>query len=173
MSNRPETTQTSCPVYKMRAVNCKICHIPNSLNSSRESRKPLKRGNVEKLSEWKTPYRNKVQAAFYTDKKGKTISGVYQSGSHHVVELTAVRQRMLLPTKLSLQYASSSPFRMTTYNYDTGKRFSPSHSCEVLRLYDKSDYACACDRYTCFSSKNNFAVLTWNSFQNHNHCAKI
>lgn len=59
----------------------------------------------------KTPYhyRNKVQAAFYTDKKGKIISGVYQSGSHHVVGIDSCQTEDVIADKSSLQYASSSP----------------------------------------------------------------
>ncbi len=104
MSNRPETNKQSCPVYKNAAVvNCKICHIPNSLNSSRrKSKKLLKRFcTVEKIIGMKTPYhyRNKVQAAFYTDKKGKIISGVYQSGQTEdvIADKIIVAVRKLLP----------------------------------------------------------------------------
>ena len=113
MSNRPETNKQSCPVYK-KCGGCQLQNLsyPEQLEfKQRKVEKLLKRFcTVEKIIGMKTPYhyRNKVQAAFYTDKKGKIISGVYQSGSHHV-ELTAVRQRTLLPTKSSLQYANSSP----------------------------------------------------------------
>ena len=99
MSNRPETNKQSCPVYK-KCGGCQLQNLsyPEQLEfKQRKVEKLLKRFcTVEKIIGMKTPYhyRNKVQAAFYTDKKS---------------ELTAVRQRMLLPTKSSLQYASSSP----------------------------------------------------------------
>ena len=45
-------------------------------------------GRVERIVGMKDPlhYRNKVQAAFRS-KSGKVISGVYQSGSHHIIEV--------------------------------------------------------------------------------------
>ena len=114
MSNRPETNKQSCPVYK-KCGGCQLQNLsyPEQLEfKQKKVEKLLKRFcTVEKIIGMKTPYhyRNKVQAAFYTDKKGKIISGVYQSAVIMLSELTAVRQRMLLPTKSSLQYASSSP----------------------------------------------------------------
>ncbi len=69
-------------------------------------------------------YRNKVQAAFYTDRHGKIISGVYQSGTHRVAGVDScliedskadeiiVAVRKLLPS-----------FKLTTYNEDTGRGF--------------------------------------------------
>lgn len=45
-------------------------------------------GRVERIVGMKDPlhYRNKVQAAFRS-KSGKVVSGVYQSGSHHIIEV--------------------------------------------------------------------------------------
>lgn len=69
-------------------------------------------------------YRNKVQAAFYTDRHGKIISGVYQSGTHRVAGVDScliedskadeiiVAVRKLLPS-----------FKLNTYNEDTGRGF--------------------------------------------------
>ena len=74
----------------------------------------------------KTPYhyRNKVQAAFYTDKKGKIISGVYQSGSHHVVGIDSCQTEDVIADKIIVAVRKLLPsFRMTTYNEDTGKGF--------------------------------------------------
>ena len=74
----------------------------------------------------KTPYhyRNKVQAAFYTDKKGKIISGVYQSGSHHVVGIDSCQTEDVIADKIIVAVRKLlASFRMTTYNEDTGKGF--------------------------------------------------
>lgn len=101
MSNRPETNKQSCPVYK-KCGGCQLQNLsyPEQLEfKQKKVEKLLKRFcTVEKIIGMKTPYhyRNKVQAAFYTDKKGKIIVAV----------------RKLLPS-----------FRMTTYNEDTGKGF--------------------------------------------------
>ena len=81
---------------------------------------------VEKIIGMKTPYhyRNKVQAAFYTDKKGKIISGVYQSGSHHVVGIDSCQTEDVIADKIIVAVRKLLPsFRMTTYNEDTGKGF--------------------------------------------------
>lgn len=80
MSNRPETNKQSCPVYK-KCGGCQLQNLsyPEQLEfKQRKVEKLLKRFcTVEKIIGMKTPYhyRNKVQAAFYTDKKGKIISG--------------------------------------------------------------------------------------------------
>lgn len=46
-------------------------------------------GRVEKIIGMKNPfhYRNKVSAAFSTDRYGKTISGVYQASTHRIVAI--------------------------------------------------------------------------------------
>ena len=81
---------------------------------------------LKKIIGMKTPYhyRNKVQAAFYTDKKGKIISGVYQSGSHHVVGIDSCQTEDVIADKIIVAVRKLLPsFRMTTYNEDTGKGF--------------------------------------------------
>lgn len=113
MSNRPETNKQSCPVYKNAAVvNCKICHIPNSLNSSRGKSKNFSNAfaPLKKLSEWKLPTTTATRfRRLLYGQKGKIISGVYQSGSHHVVGIDSCQTEDVIADKSSLQYASSSP----------------------------------------------------------------
>ena len=126
MSNRPETNKQSCPVYK-KCGGCQLQNLsyPEQLEfKQRKVEKLLKRFcTVEKIIGMKTPYhyRNKVQAAFGVNRQGqirrlfirtKRAKSFRVCISRAVImlsELTAVRQRMLLPTKSSLQYASSSP----------------------------------------------------------------
>ena len=129
MSNRPETNKQSCPVYK-KCGGCQLQNLsyPEQLEfKQRKVEKLLKRFcTVEKIIEMKTPYhyRNKVQAAFYTDKKGKIISGVYQSGSHHVVGIDSCQTEDVIADKIIVAVRKLLPsFRMTTYNEDTGKGF--------------------------------------------------
>ena len=101
MSNRPETNKQSCPVYK-KCGGCQLQNLsyPEQLEfKQRKVEKLLKRFcTVEKIIGMKTPYhyRNKVQAAFYTDKKGKIISGVYQSGSHILVKRGFATNQIML-----------------------------------------------------------------------------
>ena len=129
MSNRPETNKQSCPVYK-KCGGCQLQNLsyPEQLEfKQKKVEKLLKRFcTVEKIIGMKTPYhyRNKVQAAFYTDKKGKIISGVYQSGSHHVVGIHSCQTEDVIADKIIVAVRKLLPsFRMTTYNEDTGKGF--------------------------------------------------
>ena len=129
MSNRPETNKQSCPVYK-KCGGCQLQNLsyPEQLEfKQKKVEKLLKRFcTVEKIIEMKTPYhyRNKVQAAFYTDKKGKIISGVYQSGSHHVVGIDSCQTEDVIADKIIVAVRKLLPsFKMTTYNEDTGKGF--------------------------------------------------
>ena len=129
MSNRPETNKQSCPVYK-KCGGCQLQNLsyPEQLEfKQKKVEKLLKRFcTVEQIIGMKTPYhyRNKVQAAFYTDKKGKIISGVYQSGSHHVVGIDSCQTEDVIADKIIVAVRKLLPsFRMTTYNEDTGKGF--------------------------------------------------
>ena len=80
----------SCPVSK-KCGGCQLLNLSYpeqlKLKQSVVERLLKKFCRVEKIIGMDHPYhyRNKVQAAFYTNKQGKIISGVYQSGSHHVV----------------------------------------------------------------------------------------
>lgn len=69
-------------------------------------------------------YRNKVQAAFYTSRGGKIISGVYQSGSHNVVGIDSCQIEDVTADKIITAVRRLMPsFKMTTYNEDTHKGF--------------------------------------------------
>jgi 23S rRNA (uracil1939-C5)-methyltransferase len=69
-------------------------------------------------------YRNKVQAAFCTDRKGKIISGVYQSGTHRIVGIDSCQTEDVTADKIIVAVRKLMPsFKMTTYNEDTGKGF--------------------------------------------------
>lgn len=83
-----------CPLYH----KCGGCQLQN-MTYSRQLQ--WKQAKVEKLLDkfhkvspiigMKNPYhyRNKVQAAFGTDRKGKIISGVYQSSTHCIVPVNS------------------------------------------------------------------------------------
>ncbi len=130
MSNSKEHIKNgSCPVYK----KCGGCQLQNLSYSEQLS---FKQNKVEKLLKkfctveqiigMDNPYhyRNKVQAAFYTDRRGKIISGVYQSGTHHVVGIDSCQTEDVIADKIIVAVRKLLPsFRMTTYNEDTGKGF--------------------------------------------------
>ena len=83
--------QKKCPVYK----KCGGCQLQNLTYEKQKSYKQVKVirllgefCHVNEIIGMETPYyyRNKVQAAFGTDRNGKTVCGVYQSSTHRIVE---------------------------------------------------------------------------------------
>ena len=67
-------------------------------------------------------YRNKVQAAFKTLRNGRTVSGVYQSGTHHVVPVDSclledeTADRIIVTIRSMLR-----GFKIPVYDEDTGR----------------------------------------------------
>ena len=130
MSNsKNNITNGSCPVYK----KCGGCQLQNL---SYQKQLEFKQNKVEKLlkhfakvepiigMENPCHYRNKVQAAFYTDRRGKIISGVYQSGTHHVVGIDSCQTEDITADKIIVAVRKLLPsFKLTTYNEDTHKGF--------------------------------------------------
>lgn len=119
----------SCPVYK----KCGGCQLQNL---SYEEQLAFKQRKVEKLLKrfgkvlpiigMDNPYhyRNKVQAAFFTTRQGKIVSGVYQSGTHHVVGIDSCQIEDETADKIIVAVRKLLPsFKLTTYNEDTGKGF--------------------------------------------------
>lgn len=127
ISNKAE--KEYCPVYK----KCGGCQLQNLTYDEqlkfkqRKVEKLLKKHcKIEPIIGMKNPYhyRNKVQAAFYTNKSGKIISGVYQSGTHHVVGIDSCQIEDIIADKIIVAVRKLLPsFKMTTYNEDTGKGF--------------------------------------------------
>ncbi|MBR5260923.1 MAG: 23S rRNA (uracil(1939)-C(5))-methyltransferase RlmD [Oscillospiraceae bacterium] len=79
-----------CPLYK----KCGGCQLQNLSYEEQLSYKQVKVirllgqfTHVDEIIGMKNPthYRNKVQAAFGTDRRGNVISGVYQSSTHKIV----------------------------------------------------------------------------------------
>ena len=124
-----KTNKESCPVYK-KCGGCQLQNLsyPEQLKFKQNKVEHLlkKHCKVESIIGMDNPYhyRNKVQAAFYTDKKGKIISGVYQSGTHHVVGIDSCQTEDVIADKIIVAVRKLLPsFRLTTYNEDTGKGF--------------------------------------------------
>ena len=81
---------TPCPQLK-KCGGCQMQHIPYvrqlEIKQGKVNALMGKFCRVEPIIGMDEPYhyRNKVQAAFGTDARGKVISGVYQSSSHRIV----------------------------------------------------------------------------------------
>ena len=129
MSSKQNKSNASCPVYK----KCGGCQLQNlsypeqlKFKQNKVERLLKKFCKVEPIIGMENPYhyRNKVQAAFYTNKSGKIISGVYQSGTHHVVGIDSCQTEDSIADKIIVAVRKLLPsFKMTTYNEDTGKGF--------------------------------------------------
>ena len=129
MDNSEKALNNICPVYK----KCGGCQLQNLTYSEQLKLKQKKVENllkkyatVNKIIGMDNPYnyRNKVQAAFFTNKKGQIISGVYQSGSHHIVGIDSCMIEDKLADGIIVAVRKLLPsFKMTTYNEDTGKGF--------------------------------------------------
>ena len=124
-----QNKSNACPVYK----KCGGCQLQNlsypeqlKFKQNKVERLLKKFCKVEPIIGMENPYhyRNKVQAAFYTNKSGKIISGVYQSGTHHVVGIDSCQTEDVIADKIIVAVRRLLPsFKMTTYNEDTGKGF--------------------------------------------------
>lgn len=124
-----QNNSNACPVYK----KCGGCQLQNlsyleqlKFKQNKVERLLKKFCKVEPIIGMENPYhyRNKVQAAFYTNKSGKIISGVYQSGTHHVVGIDSCQTEDVVADKIIVAVRRLMPsFKMTTYNEDTGKGF--------------------------------------------------
>lgn len=66
-------------------------------------------------------YRNKVHAVFDTDKKGNVISGVYEGGTHRVVNIDSCLIEDQRADKIIVTIRGMlKSFKIRTYNEDTG-----------------------------------------------------
>ena len=69
-------------------------------------------------------YRNKVQAAYQFTRSGKVVSGVYQSGTHNVVNVNSCLTEDIKADEITVYIRSLLPrFRILPYNEDTKAGF--------------------------------------------------
>jgi len=119
----------NCPVMK----KCGGCQL---LNLSYEEQLSFKQASVIKLlgkfhhvdeiicMENPYHYRNKVQAAFSTDRNKNIISGVYQSSTHRVVNVDNCLLEDETADRINVTIrALLKSFKLTSFNEDTGKGF--------------------------------------------------
>jgi 23S rRNA (uracil1939-C5)-methyltransferase len=124
----PKNTN-ACPLYK-KCGGCQLQNMPYSEQLSFKQARVIKLlgsfCHVDEIIGMDKPYnyRNKVQAAFSTDRKGNIISGVYQSSSHKVV---AVEKCMLEDEKadeiIGTVRKLLKSFKLKAYNEDTRQGF--------------------------------------------------
>ena len=93
MNEKTEKTAYSAPCpYAKKCGACNMQNLPYEdqlrIKQSGIIRLLGRYSRVERIIGMKDPthYRNKVQAAF-RQKSGKVVSGVYQAGSHHIIEV--------------------------------------------------------------------------------------
>ncbi len=125
---KKEGRGNGCPLYK----KCGGCQLQNLSYKEQLSYKQVKCikalgkfGHVEEIIGMESPvhYRNKVQAAFKSV-GGRIISGVYQSSSHRVVEVTECMLEDKLADEIIVYIRRLLPsFRLNAYNEDTGRGF--------------------------------------------------
>ena len=119
----------SCPVYK-KCGGCQLQNLTYEEQLRFKQNKVVKLlksfGRVEPIIGMEQPYhyRNKVQAAFFTDRNGKIRSGVYQSGTHRIVSVDDCLIEDKTADKIIVAVRKLLPsFHLTTYNEDTHKGF--------------------------------------------------
>ena len=130
MSNTKENIKRgSCPVYK-KCGGCQLQNLsyPEQLNFKQKKVEKLLSQfyRVEKIIGMDNPYhyRNKVQAAFRTDSKGRIISGVYQSGTHHIVAIDECMTEDITADKIIVAVRKMlKSFKLTTYDEDKQRGF--------------------------------------------------
>ena len=115
-----------CPLQK-RCGGCQYQGIPyeEQLKKKEAWVRSLmgKYCKVHPISGMEDPYhyRNKVHAAFRTDKKGNILSGVYEEGSHRLVPVeTCMIEDQLADEIIGTIRKLAKSFKMTTYNEDSG-----------------------------------------------------
>lgn len=117
-----KTNPGACPLAK----KCGGCQLQN-MTYERQLRWKQARceillkkyGKVRRIIGMESPYhyRNKVQAAFGRTKSGKTVSGVYQSGSHRIVNVDDCMIQDEKANKIIEDIRSLLPkFRITVYD---------------------------------------------------------
>ncbi|MEG1875304.1 MAG: 23S rRNA (uracil(1939)-C(5))-methyltransferase RlmD, partial [Angelakisella sp.] len=125
----PAKTTPPCPLYK----KCGGCQMQNMLYPQQLRWKQVA---VERLLSRFCPvapiigmenplhYRNKVQAAFRLDRQKRIISGVYQSGTHNIVQVDDCMIEDTVADEIIVTIRKMLPqFKLLPYNEDTGRGF--------------------------------------------------
>lgn len=124
-----KTNPNACPLAK----KCGGCQLQNMTYDRqlkwKQARTEIilkKYGKIRKITGMENPYhyRNKVQAAFGRTKSGKIISGVYQSGSHRIVNVDSCMTEDTVADNIITDIRSLLPkLKITVYDEDRGTGF--------------------------------------------------
>lgn len=119
--------QLSCPYIK-KCGGCQLQHYnyQRQLKEKQDQVTALlgKFCHVEDIMGMDNPYyyRNKVHAVFHTDKRGNIISGVYEAGTHKVVNVDTCLIEDQRADKIIVTIRGMlKSFKIKTYNEDTGQ----------------------------------------------------
>ena len=119
----------SCPVYK-KCGGCQLQNLSYEEQLRFKQNKVIKLlkpfGRVSPIIGMENPYRyrNKVQAAFFTDRSGKIHSGVYQSGTHRIVSVDDCQIEDALADRIIVAVRRLLPsFHLSTYDEDARRGF--------------------------------------------------
>lgn len=119
-----------CPVYR-KCGGCQLQNLsyPRQLAWKQDRCQKLlgKFGKVSPLVGMENPYhyRNKVQAAFAYDKRrGKIVSGVYQSSTHRIVPMDSCQTEDETADRIIVSIRKLlGDFKLTAYDENTGRGF--------------------------------------------------
>lgn len=118
-----------CPIYK-KCGGCQMQNLPYDRQLAHKQatvRKLCGRfGKVLPIIGMENPYhyRNKVSAAFAEDKRGKLLSGVYQSGTRRVVPVDSCQLEDEIADRIIVFIRKLMPsFKMHAYDANTRRGF--------------------------------------------------
>ena len=125
-----EAGHTPCPVYR-KCGGCQLQNLsyPRQLAWKQDRCQKLlgKFGKVSPILGMDRPYhyRNKVQAAFGFDKRrGRIISGVYQSSTHRIVPIDSCQTEDETADRIIVSVRGLlKDFKLTAYDETTGRGF--------------------------------------------------
>ena len=128
-ANNAKKEQAPCP-YAKKCGGCQLMNMTYHEQLSWKTALCIKLlgrfCRVEEIIGMKNPshYRNKVQAAFQLTRSGKIVSGVYQSGTHNVVNVNSCLTEDRKADEIILYIRSLLPrFKILPYNEDSKAGF--------------------------------------------------
>ena len=131
MSKKPlsKKEQAPCP-YAKKCGGCQLMNMTYPEQLSWKTARCIKLlgrfCRVEEIIGMQNPthYRNKVQAAFQLTRSGKIVSGVYQSGTHNVVNVNSCLTEDEKADEITVYIRSLLPrFEILPYNEDSKEGF--------------------------------------------------
>ena len=127
--NTAKKEQAPCP-YAKKCGGCQLMNMTYPEQLSWKTARCIKLlgrfCHIEDIIGMQNPthYRNKVQAAFQLTRSGKIVSGVYQSGTHNVVNVNSCLTEDIKADEITVYIRSLLPrFKILPYNEDSRAGF--------------------------------------------------